>query len=189
VSLYRQNRVPIPKEIASLLLAGILADTLMLQSTTTTDEDRDTAEFLSNITNLDVQALGRDIIAAANRLGDRSADEVIRQDMKEYAEAGAVFTVSQIEVDTTREILSRHKEFLDELEIERRTRNALFSAIMVTDVTKLTSVMFIAAKSVFLQTLEFPRHDEGVYFLNDIVSRKKQLVPLLTELVERTGGG
>jgi manganese-dependent inorganic pyrophosphatase len=94
VSLYRQNRIPIPKEIASLLLAGILADTLMLQSTTTTDEDCDTAEFLSNITNLDVQALGRDIIAAANRLGDRNAGEVIRQDMKEYAEASDVFTVS-----------------------------------------------------------------------------------------------
>ncbi|MDR3341396.1 MAG: putative manganese-dependent inorganic diphosphatase [Treponema sp.] len=188
VSLYRQNRVPIPKEIASILLAGILADTLILQSTTTTNEDRDTAEYLSNITNLDIQALGHDIIAAANRIGNRSTGEVVRQDMKEYSESGFTFTISQIEVDTSAEILSRKKEFLDELEIERRTRNALFSAIMVTDVTKLTSILLIASQPVFLETIEFPRQDDGVYFLNDIVSRKKQLVPLLAEQIERVGG-
>ncbi|MDR1256939.1 MAG: putative manganese-dependent inorganic diphosphatase, partial [Spirochaetaceae bacterium] len=68
VSLYRQSRVPIPKPVASILLAGILADTLVLKSTTVTDEDRDTAEYLSNITNLDIDALGHDIIAAGNRL-------------------------------------------------------------------------------------------------------------------------
>jgi manganese-dependent inorganic pyrophosphatase len=185
VSLYRQNRIPIPGEIASILLAGILADTLVLQSATTTAEDRDAAEHLSNITNLEIQDLGRDILAAANRLGDRAAGEVIRQDMKEYSESGLAFTVSQIEVDSTTEILSRKKEFLDELEIERRTRKALFSAIMVTDVTKLTSILFIAAEHKFLQTIEFPRQDEGVYLLADIVSRKKQLLPLLAEQVER----
>ncbi|WP_062328143.1 putative manganese-dependent inorganic diphosphatase [Treponema endosymbiont of Eucomonympha sp.] len=188
VSLYRQNRVPIPKEIASILLAGILADTLLLQSSTTTAEDRDTAEYLSNITDLDVQEFGREIIAAANRIGDRSAGEVIKQDMKEYDEAGVTFTVSQIEVDTPAEILSRKKEFLDELEIERRTRDALFSAIMVTDITKLTSTLLIAGKPAFLESLGFPRQGEGVYFLNDILSRKKQLVPLLTEQVGRASG-
>jgi manganese-dependent inorganic pyrophosphatase len=188
VSLYRQNRIPIPKEIAALLLAGILADTLILQSTTTTDEDRDTAEYLSNITNLDIQSLGHDILTAANRIGDRSTGELVRQDMKEYTESGFTFTVSQIEVDNPAQILSHKKEYIEELEIERRTRNALFSALMVTDVTKLTSILLIASQPAFLQTIGFPRQDEGVYFLNDIVSRKKQLVPLLAEQVERVGG-
>jgi manganese-dependent inorganic pyrophosphatase len=185
VSLYRQNRIPIPKDIASILMAGILADTLVLQSATTTDEDRDAAEHLSNITNLDIKTLGKDILAAGNRIGDRSADEVIHQDMKEYTESFLTFTVSQIEVDSTAEILSRKKEFLEELEIERRTRKALFSAIMVTDVSMLTSIMLIAAEPSFLQIIEFPRQDDGIYFLADIVSRKKQLLPLLAEQVEK----
>ncbi|MDR0383465.1 MAG: putative manganese-dependent inorganic diphosphatase [Spirochaetaceae bacterium] len=184
VSLYRQSRVPIPKPIASILLAGILADTLVLKSTTATDEDRDTAEYLSNITNLDIETLGRDIIAAGNRLGNRTADEIINQDMKEYQEGKFKYTVSQIEVDSTNELLERRKEILDDLEICRRSREALFCALMVTDVVKLTSVMIIASKPEFLQALEFPRRNNGVFFLRDIVSRKKQLIPLLSEQVQ-----
>jgi manganese-dependent inorganic pyrophosphatase len=188
VSLYRQNRVPIPKDIASVLLSAILADTLVLQSSTTTDEDRNTAEYLSNITNLDIQELGRDIITAASRIGGRNAGEVVHQDMKEYTEAGHTFTVSQIEVDTPAEILSRQKEFLQELEIECRSRKALFSSMLVTDITKLTSHLLIVGKPSFLQHIEFPRQAEGIYFLNDIVSRKKQLLPLLVEQIEQSEG-
>ncbi|MDR0638408.1 MAG: putative manganese-dependent inorganic diphosphatase [Spirochaetaceae bacterium] len=185
VSLYKQNRVPIPKEIASILLCGILADTLGLQSATTTDEDRDTAEFLTNITDLDIEKLTRDIQKSASRIGDRAAIEVIHQDLKDYTENGVTFTVSQIEVDTAKELLSRKEEFLAALEKERIGRDALFSALMVTDVSKLKSNLLIAAKGNFLSLLEFPRREEGVYFLGDIVSRKKQLLPLLTEQLSR----
>jgi manganese-dependent inorganic pyrophosphatase len=184
VSLYRQARVPIPKPIASILLAGILADTLVLKSATVTEEDRDTAEYLSNITNIDIDALGRDIIAAGNRLGNRTAGEVINQDMKEYLEGKLTYTVSQIEVDSTEELLKRKNEMLEELEIERRTRDALFCALMVTDITKLTSIMIIASSPEFLQVMELPRKDKGVFFLRNMVSRKKQLVPLLTEQIQ-----
>jgi manganese-dependent inorganic pyrophosphatase len=189
VSLYRQKRVPIPKNIASLLLAGILADTLALRSATTTDEDRDTAEYLSNITNLDIETLGAEILSAGNKLGNRTPEEIIRQDMKEYDALDAVFTISQIEVESTEAILSRKDEFINELEIERRSRDALFCAIMVTDVIKLTSLLVIAARNDFLQALDLPPKDSGVYFLRGIVSRKKQLVPLLSEQVEKLQSG
>jgi manganese-dependent inorganic pyrophosphatase len=181
VSLYKENRVPIPKEIASILLCGILADTLGLQSETTTNEDRDTAEFLTNITDLDIEKLTRDIQKAASRIGDSTAVEVVHLDLKTYTENGLVFTVSQIEVDATDELLSRKNEFLFALEQERDERDALFAALMVTDVGKLKSNLLIAGKGDFLSLLEFPKRGEGVYFLGDIVSRKKQLLPLLTE--------
>lgn len=186
VSLYRQNRVPIQKDIAAILLSAILSDTLVLQSATTTDEDRNVAEYLSNITNLDIPTLGAELIAAASRIGDRNAGEVVRQDLKEYIEEGHTFTISQIEVHTAAEILSRKQEFLDELDIEYRSRKALFSALMVTDITNLTSLLLIAGKPDFLQNIEFPRQDEGIYFISDIVSRKKQLLPLLMEQIEKS---
>jgi manganese-dependent inorganic pyrophosphatase len=187
--LYRQNRVPIQKEIACILLSGILADTLMLQSATTTDEDRETAEYLSNVTGMDIQKLGQEIITAASNIGGKSAGEVIHQDIKEYGGSGSplIWTVSQIEVNNSNDILSRKKEFLDELEIERRTRKALFAALMVTDIVRLTSLLFIAGRGDFLQSLALPKQDEGIYQLNDIVSRKKQLVPLLSEQVDNAG--
>ncbi len=184
-NLFRQNRVSIPKEIASILLAGILSDTLILQSATTTEEDRETAEYLSNITNLDIKALGQDVLTAASRLGGRSASEVVHQDMKEYTEEDFSFTVSQIEVDTTDELITRKEEFFEELEIERRSRKTLFSALMVTDITKLTSLLLISSEPAFLQVIGFPKMDTNIYILKDIVSRKKQLIPLLSEQIEK----
>jgi len=154
-TLYRQNRLSIPKEIASLLLAGILSDTLILQSATTTEEDKETAEYLSNITNLDIKTLGQDVLTAASRLGGRSATEVIHQDMKEYNEENFNFTVSQIEVDTTDELLARKDEFFTELNSERHARKCLFCALMVTDITKLTSIMLFLPNFLFFKYLDF----------------------------------
>ena len=186
-NMYRDNHVPLTKEIASILLCGILADTLTLQSSTTTDIDRETAEYLSNITNLDIAGLGSDISLAACHVSGRSASDVIHQDMKEYSENDFKFTVSQIEVDNTNEIIGRKQEFLSELEIERRTLKGLFCSLMVTDITRLTSVMLVSCDPVFLPVLGFPKLEDSVYVLKDIVSRKKQLIPLLTEQIAKLG--
>ncbi len=182
--LYQEAKIPIPKEIASLLLCGILSDTLILQSTTTTDIDRQTAEYLANITDLDIQTIGKEILTAGSRIRGRTATEVIHQDMKEYREAKATYTVSQIEVSNLKEILDRKGEFLGELEIERRSNKAVFAALLVTDITQLSSVLLIEYDEKFKPFITFPKLEENIYFLKDVVSRKKQLIPLITEQVE-----
>ncbi len=182
-NMYRENRIPIPKDIAALLLCGILSDTLILKSATTTEYDELTAEYLSNITELDIQQLGNDIIKSGSHIGERSASEVIHQDMKDYTEGKFKYTVSQIEVDSTTEILERKKEFLDELELARRSAGNLFNALLVTDITKLSSIMFLASDEKFEVVMNFPKRDDHIYYMKDIVSRKKQLIPLLSELL------
>jgi manganese-dependent inorganic pyrophosphatase len=182
-NLYRENRIPIPKDIASLLLCGILSDTLILQSTTTTDVDCEAARYLSDITNLDIKALGAEIISAGSHIGNRPASEVIRQDMKEYTQDKVDYTVSQIEVDNTAEILNRQKDFFEELEIERRSRKALLAALLVTDITQLSSILLMTSDPKFIPFITFPKLEDNVYYLKDVVSRKKQLIPLLTEQI------
>ena len=181
--LYREEKMPIPKDIASLLLCGILSDTLVLQSATVTEVDKETAEYLSDITDLDIKELGKEILLAGSRVSGRSADEIIRQDMKEYSEGKAVYTISQIEVGNPKEILDRKADFLSELEIERRSRKGLFSCLLVTDITTLSSVLLMECDKNFTQFINFPKQEENVYFLQGVVSRKKQLVPLITEQV------
>lgn len=180
-NLYKEYRVPVPKDIASLLLCGILSDTLILQSTTTTETDRETAEYLSNITNLEIKAIGKEILEAGSHINGRSATDVIHQDMKEYTEGKLSYTVSQIEVGNTAEILDRKDEFFKELEFERRGRKLVFAALLVTDITKLSSILLIDADEKFAPYITFPKLEKQVYYLKDVVSRKKQLVPLLTE--------
>ena len=155
-----------------------------MQSTTTTEIDKQTAEYLSNITDLDIQTLGKEILTAGSRIKGRTASEVIHQDMKEYREEKATYTVSQIEVGNLKEILDRKKEFLSELEIERRSNKAIFAALLVTDITQLSSILLMSTDENFKPFVTFPPLETDIYFLKDVVSRKKQLIPLITEQVE-----
>lgn len=182
--LYEESKIPVPKEIASLLLCGILSDTLILQSATTTETDRTTAEYLSNITDLEIQQLGKDILQAGSGVKGRSAAQIIHQDMKIYEEEKGNYTVSQIEVSNLEEVLSRKDEIMQELEIERRGNKALFASLLATDITQLSSILLMASDAKFLPFITFPQLEKNVYFLKDVVSRKKQLVPLISEQVE-----
>lgn len=181
--MFQEHKIAIPKDIASLLLCGILSDTLILQSATTTNVDREMAEYLSSITDLDIKDIGNEILIAGSNVSGRDAGELVRQDLKEYAEGKVVYTVSQIEVGNTKEVLSRKDEFIKELEIESRSRKALFSCLLVTDITTLSSIMLIHCDPNFEQFINFPKQEDNAYYLQGVVSRKKQLIPLITERV------
>lgn len=187
-SMYRDAKVPIPKPIASLLLAGILSDTLILKSSTVTEADQEAAEYLANIADLEIDVFGRDIMSSASLVGKKPVAEIVRLDMKEYSAAGKTFTVSQVEVHSPQEILERAQEVDAELAGLRTAGGHYFSALMVTDITKLSSVLFVEGDKEFLSLLRFPRLDDRTFELKDVLSRKKQLVPLLLELVEKAQG-
>ena len=176
--MYQEYKIAIPKDIASLLLCGILSDTLILQSATTTNVDIEMAEYLSSITDLDIKELGNEILIAGSNISGREAGELVRQDLKEYSEGKVVYTVSQIEVGNTKEVLTRKEEFIKELEIECRSRKALFSCLLVTDITTLSSIMLIHSDPKFEQFINFPKQEDNAYYLQGVVSRKKQLIPL-----------
>lgn len=181
--MFQEYKIAIPKDVASLLLCGILSDTLILQSATTTNVDKEMAEYLSSITDLDIQELGNEILIAGSNVSGRNAGELVRQDLKEYTEGKVVYTVSQIEVGSTKEVLERKEEFIKELEVEARSRKALFSCLLVTDITSLSSIMLTYCEPKFEQFITFPKQEENAYYLKGVVSRKKQLIPLLTEQV------
>jgi manganese-dependent inorganic pyrophosphatase len=182
-NLYREQRTPMKKEIANILLCGILADTLFLKSATTSDTDREAADYLASVTGLEVSVLSKELAAVADKTSALSAAEMISLDMKEYTEGAVSFIVSQIETTNPSKIGERKDEILEEL--EKRRENRLFSALLVTDITALDSLLFIRGKKPFLSALAFPKTEEDIPFLKGVVSRKKQLVPLLTELIEK----
>jgi manganese-dependent inorganic pyrophosphatase len=186
--LYRENRITPDKNIASILLCGILADTLSLQSATTTDTDRETAVWLSSVTGLDIQKLGQELQAEANRTNSRPATELVAMDQKEYAELGAAYSVSQIETDSPKDLIERRDEIIGALEKLYLSKDLLFAALLVTDVTALDSLLFVAGKQSFIDLISFPVIEGNIYVLKEVVSRKKQLVPLLAELVEKAVG-
>ncbi|MBP7094743.1 MAG: putative manganese-dependent inorganic diphosphatase [Spirochaetia bacterium] len=183
--MYREHKVPIPKPVASILLGGILSDTLVLRSATTTETDRETAEYLANLADLDVETLGADIMTASSAAALKPAAEVVRMDLKEYELLERKFTVSQVEVASTVELLGRSDELFAELAASRKAGRHLFAALLATDVTELSSLLFLEADKDFHAQLRYPRVLPNVYELKDVLSRKKQLMPALFEAVEK----
>jgi manganese-dependent inorganic pyrophosphatase len=172
-------------EIASILLAGILSDTLILHSATTTETDRHMAEYLAAITDLPVDTFGKDIMGAASLVALKPIDYILSLDMKHFGEGKNAFTVSQVEVVTFTEIMDRKEEILEGLERFQAKTGNLFTAIMVTDITELDSILFIKGDRIFISQIRYPKMEENVYLLKGILSRKKQLIPILMELIRK----
>ena len=184
-NMYREHRVPVPKDIAPLLLCGILSDTLVLQSATTTDYDRNTAEYLASLTGLDISKLGQEILESGSYIGSRTAVDVLHQDMKEFTEGKIKFVVSQFEVQDTSEVMKRKEEFIQALDAERTKTGNFVHALLVTDIRALSSLLFISCDNHLLPLLSMPKRGDHIYYLNDIVSRKLQFIPLMTELLNK----
>ncbi len=182
--LYREQRVAMKKEIAAVLLCGILSDTLGLKSATVSEADHEAAEYLSIVTGLDIQELSQDLLSTASRVNARPAAELIAMDMKEYAHGSSAFTVSQIETDSPIALVWRQDELFAALEKHCTANNLLFAALLVTDITALDSLLFTSGGEI-ASALSFPQIEGGAYMLKGIVSRKKQLIPLLSELLEK----
>lgn len=183
--MYRETRTPLTRAMASILLCGILSDTLVLKSATTTDVDRDIAEYLASITDLNIAELGQDIMASASEAARLPIEKMVRVDRKEYESSGKKLSVSQIELTSSSEIMERAQEVLEGLAQLRMEAGCYLAALMATDITKLESTLFIDAESEFFSYVTFPSPQKGIYILKDILSRKKQLMPALFEMVER----
>ncbi|HOQ11392.1 MAG TPA: putative manganese-dependent inorganic diphosphatase [Spirochaetota bacterium] len=184
-NLYRDYKVPIKKEIAAILLAGILSDTLTLRSATTTPIDRDTAEYLSQITDLNIEEFGKDITNAAAIISSKPAEEIINMDMKTYKEGNISFSVSQVEVNSPDEILGRSDEILEYLSKLKSSNGFLFSSLLVTDLSQLSSYLLISGDDSFIRKIEYPKEADHIFFLKDVLSRKKQLMPYILEIIRR----
>jgi len=184
-AMYRETKTPLDHRIASILLCGILSDTLVFRSTTTTETDREMADYLASITDLSIEALGRDIMASASQAAQLPIDQLLRQDRKEYEVEGKKLTVSQIELTSSQELLARADEVLEGLARIRAETGAYMAALMATDITKLESILYVDAERDLLQAISYPMQQAGIYVLKDVLSRKKQLMPALTEMMRK----
>jgi len=184
-SLYEEKKVPLKKEIASILLAGILSDTLILRSATTTDVDMEMAQYLSDITGLHINDFGTDILNAASMVSSKPMEDILNMDLKKYTHDKKFYTISQVEVNSLDELMDRRDEILGGLEKIRSSENSLFSTLMVTDITELNSLLFISGSNEIIREIQYHKLHDKTYMLKDILSRKKQLMPYLTELIKK----
>jgi manganese-dependent inorganic pyrophosphatase len=182
-----------PPRIAGMLLAGLLSDTLILTSPTTTERDKEAAKRLGRwafvhggpLAGESVQSYGEQILSAGAGLENREPNEIIGADLKLYESGIYRFSVSQAEVTDMRQ-LPEHLEKLQVALEESRTQKAVdFSMLMVTDVVRGSSQLLIVNEPPELGDLPYPRQNNGTRLAKGVVSRKKQLLPTVLGLLER----
>ncbi|MDD2600707.1 MAG: putative manganese-dependent inorganic diphosphatase [Kiritimatiellae bacterium] len=186
--MYVEQRAVLKPEIAGVLLAGILADTLILRSATTTNVDREMAEYLAGLVDLDVERFGQEIFDSSSNLKHLTIEEILGRDSKVYTACGKKFKISQVEVNAGVDTWDGSKGVLAALHQHCQQSGLYFAALMVTDIVALNSQLLIYGEDEFLRKIAFPRLEKNLYVCRDILSRKKQLVPLLIEQMESVLG-
>ncbi len=183
--LYKENRVTIPKAMAGLMLSGILSDTLILTSPTTTDEDVVAVKDLSKIAKIDYKDYGYKMIKAGSSLKGMTREQVLYKDYKNYVINGNKIGLGQIVTTDINEILNDKSEYINLLNNISEKNNYLFVCLFITNILENGTYVLYSdrAKDILSSAFDIENISEG-QFLNGIVSRKKQILPELMNDME-----
>ena len=166
--------------LAGMMAAAILSDTLMFKSPTCTQRDIRTAERMARIANVSLDELGREIFSAS--AGNKTVEDLLFTDYKEFHIAGHNLAVSQITCVDSPRMLERKDEFLALMEKTARQKGFSMVILMLTDVLlEGTQILYIGDEEIFSHAFNTPLKDHTC-FLSGVVSRKKQIIPMLSAL-------
>ena len=185
--MYHENNIKIPKEIAGLMLSGILSDTLILNSPTTTDIDRKAVKELAEIAGVDYQVYGLEMLKAGSSLKGKTKEEVLYTDYKNYPVGNYHIGLGQISTTNPEEILDEKEEYVDLLNQVADGEDYYFVALFVTDIIKKGSYVLYSKRAENILRNVYKREDltQGT-FLEGVVSRKKQILPgIMLEMGEK----
>jgi len=179
-SMYQENGVVPSPKIAGLMAGAILSDTVMFKSPTCTKRDIAMAERLGRIANVSLEELGRSLFSFGGE--DKTAEELIKTDYKQFHISGQNLAVSQITCDDSEHLLSRREEFLQVMQKLRKENEFDMVILMITDVLREGShLLYVGSDETIQQAFSVEPKDNHL-FLPGVMSRKKQIIPMLTAL-------
>ena len=183
-TLFKEKEVEIPKEIAGMMLSGILSDTLILKSPTATSLDREAVSELSVIAGVDYEVYGLDLLKAGTSLDGMSIEDVLYNDYKLYTVGEKTFGVGQFFTMNFDEIKSKMNDYIRVLDEVSEANNYSLVALYVTDIIKNGSYVIYNTKGqdIMNQTYDKEMHEGD--FIEDCVSRKKNVIPLIMDAFE-----
>ena len=180
--MYDENGVDIPPQIAGLLLAAILSDTLAFRSPTCTPVDENAAKRLAKIAGVDIEEFSTEMFEAGEKLDGKTPEEVFLQDFKVFMCGDIRFGVAQGSYMTRKNLLAAEALLQPYLEEARNKQNVEDIYMLLTDVPKEESVVISNgryASEVLADGFETQPAEDGSFTLPGVVSRKKQFIPAL----------
>ena len=185
-TVYRENQIPIPPNIAGLLLGAILSDTLKFQSPTCTKRDIDTANILAALADLDIDSFAREMFSAGTNLEGKTIEELINQDIKFFDIEGCKTMISQVIVSEEEQVTMSEEEIQSKLDVFTRKKNLDLCILAVTSILENGSIFYASGEKAAWAQEAFPnKENEQHSFQTGIVSRKKQIVPIVTGVISK----
>lgn len=183
--LYQENNVKIPKKIAGIMLSGIISDTLLLQSPTTTSKDILVANELAKIAKVDLQEYGLELLSSGVSIDSLNANQIIFKDFKTYKASESTFGIGQVFTTDFKIFKPRIKELVEELNNLDKHNDFKCCCLFVTNFLTNNSYIIYSdsSKKVIENAYGISNLEQG-YLLKGIVSRKKQMVPNIMDIVE-----
>lgn len=180
--MYQENDIAIPKEIAGLMLSAIVSDTLLFKSPTCTHQDEKVAKLLAEIADVNLEEYGLEMLKAGTNLATKTDEEILDLDAKSFTMNGKIVRIGQVNTVDVAEVLARQAS-LEALMTEKNAKDGFdLFVLVITNILDSDSVVLAigeeiaAVEKAFNVTLE-----NHTALLPGVVSRKKQVVPQLTE--------
>jgi manganese-dependent inorganic pyrophosphatase len=181
-----------PPELAGLLLGGVLSDTLRFSSPTTTERDREAAERLarwafvggSPLEGEGIDSFGLELLQSSSGLSTRDPKEIVTSDLKVYDSVGLHFGIAQVEVTDLVAVGDYLEELCGALQDLIEGEKLNFAMLMVTDIVDGSSRLLMQSEPPVLSELPYKRLPDGTMDARGVVSRKKQLLPVVLALLE-----
>lgn len=185
-TLYKENNIEIPSDIAGVMLSGIISDTLLLASPTTTELDKQVAKNLANIAELDLYKYGKELLKSGVSNDGLTINEIVYKDFKSYVTGEVKFGIGQVFTTDFKEYSDRLNEYVDELNHIADNNDYKVACLFVTDILENNSYLLFndGAKEYLNDAYELSDIKEGEKLMG-VISRKKQMVPPIMGVLEK----
>ncbi|WP_454190768.1 manganese-dependent inorganic pyrophosphatase [Paenibacillus sp. Marseille-Q7038] len=180
--LYKENKVEISKPIAGLMLSAIISDSLLFKSPTCTDQDVAAAEELAAIAGVDAKVYGLDMLKAGADLSKKSIPQLLTLDAKEFQMGSSKVEIAQVNTVDVNDVLAKQEELEAAISANVQVKNLDLFLFVITDILNNDSVaLAIGEKADAVERAYGVQLIENKAVLKGVVSRKSQIVPVLTE--------
>ena len=178
--MYVMNNIEIEPKIAGLMLSAIISDTLLLKSPTTTAKDEEVANKLAEIANIDINKYGLEMLKAGTDLSDYTAEELINIDSKESNTKGVKYQVSQVNTASIDDVMKNKQDIENAINKFIKENDINLYVFMITDIIKNDSQIIVLGEKAEIAEKAFEmKLEDNTAFLPGVVSRKKQVVPVI----------
>ncbi len=186
--LFRREGLQPSPAIAGIMMSGLISDTLHLNGPTTTRKDAILLAWLAEIAGVNSKQLADEIFNSGSVILANPPERVVRSDFKTYDEENLRFSVSQVEELGFGNFWTHAEPIAAALQGLRDEEQLAFAALLVTDINTQNSLLLVKGDDALIQRINFAQVEQGEIFdLPGIVSRKKQLIPYLTNLIKEMG--